>query len=327
MDAGPEAGPVPRALSWEECGTLTLDPDPAQPKRKVTGLAVSPDGRLLVGLAMVRGHAWRLADKLEDSTYAWPVETGNEMYAEFSPDGSLVAISGDGPALIDAASGEEVFSPALPPAQAPVLDGAGAYMAFFDFSLDGRRVAGSDYEYAVEVLDTTTHERLATLPSGGLNTGAAFSPDGAFVATGVPELYRTSDWTRVWPPTVTHEGPLDPTNAPGIYPLDNVVFMPDGKRLVVSKCITDSAGRQRCENDLFSVADGRHAGSAPVSGSRPAFSPDGTMLIGGGDVWTPRLGQVRHLGDFPTGVFSSDEELYVGTSDGLVKRFCAVASP
>lgn len=324
IDAGSEASPAPRAPSWDECGTLTLDPDPSQPGRRVTGIAVSPDGRLLVGTALVRAFAWHLADKLEESTFAWTVDTGNEVYAGFSPDGSLVAISGDGRALVDAASGTKVFSPALPPAAVPSLDGPGAYMAFFDFSRDGRRVAGSGYDYFVEVFDTTTHDRLAALPSGSLNTGAAFSPDGALVATGVPELYRTRDWTRVWPATVTHEQPLKPIASPSAYPLNSVVFTPDGKQLVVSKCIDDPIrGRLLCENTRFDVDDGRAVGDARVEGSRPAFSPDGTMLIGGGDVWTPRTGDVKHLGDFPTGAFASNDELYVGTSDGFIKRFCA----
>jgi WD40 repeat protein len=316
VDAGSKASPAPHPPAWDECGTLTLDPDPSNPAREVTGLAVSPDGRLLVGASFVKAHAWHLADELGASTYAWGVSTGNEKFAAFSPDGTLVAISGDGRALVDVASGAKVFTPNL--SAAPVLDGA--YMAFFDFSPDGRRVAGSGYDYFVDVFDTTTHERLAMLPAGNLDTGAAFSPNGSLLATGIPELYRTSDWTRVWPAAVTREQPTDT----GSYPVENVVFTPDGQEFVVSRCVQDLVlERQQCTNTLFLAQTGRAERPLPLSGARPAFSADGDLLITGGDiVWKLSGSDVTHLGDFTAGAFAPNDDVFVGTADGLVKRFC-----
>jgi WD40 repeat protein len=320
--SSPEVLGTPRALSWDECGSLALEFDPATESHPgVLGVAVSPDRCTLVATTLLTAQAWRVADDLAASAHAWTVR-GNEVYAEFSPDGSLVAISGDGRALVDFASGAEVFVPALPPSTVPDLEYPGAFMAFFDFSRDGRLVAGSGYDFAVEVFDTATHARLAALPSGSLDTGAAFSPDGTLVATGIPELYRTSDWARLWPATLTREA----TTVAGLegypHPLDSVVFTPDGEQLVVSKCFGGLDRDERCTNSLFAVADGRALGDLPLTGSRPVFSRDGTMLIAGGDVWTPATGRVQHLGDFSAGVFASNDDVFVGTNDGAVKRLC-----
>jgi WD40 repeat protein len=323
--SSPDASVTPRARSWDECGSLALAFDPATVGHsEVFGVAVSPDRRTVVATTLLTAQAWRVADDLAASAHAWTVK-GNEVYAEFSPDGSLVAISGDGRALVDVASGAKVFLPALPPSAVPNLELDGAFMAFFDFSRDGRLVAGSGYDFAVDVFDTATHERLAALPSGSLDTGAAFSPDGTLVATGVPELYRTGDWARLWPATVT----LDAATVEGHHPLDSVVFTPDGEQLVVSKCFGEAAivvlgldPNKRCTNSLSAIADGRVLGDLPLTGSRPVFSRDGTMLIAGGDVWTPATGRVQHLGDFSAGVFASNDDVFVGTDDGTVKRLC-----
>jgi WD40 repeat protein len=311
---GGAGGAAPRANAWDECGSLALDPAPlgGQPL-EVLGVAVSPDRRWLVGTTLMTAHGWRIGDKLEQSTHAWIVDTGDEVYVEFSPDGSLVAISGDGRALVDVTSGAKVFLPATTSSVLP-----GAYMAFFGFSRSGRWVAGSGYDYAVDVFDTATHALVSTLPSGNLDTGAAFSSDDALVATGVPELYRTSDWKRLWPAAITREE----ANDQGLASLDTVVFTPDDRQLVVSKCTGNLDRNERCSASLFSVADGKLLGGVPLRGSRPSFSPDGSVLIAGGDVWTPRSGDVQHLGDFSAGVFASNGDVFVGTFDGLVKRFC-----
>ena len=141
---------------------------------------------------------------------------------------------------------------------------------------------------------------------------------GTLVATGVPELYRTSDWARLWPATLTR----DAQTVEGYHPLDSVVFTPDGEQLVVSKCLGGLDRDEICTNNLFAVADGRTLRAAPLTGSRPAFSRDGTMLIAGGDVWTPATGRVQHLGDFSAGVFAANDDVFVGTTAGAVKRLC-----
>ena len=64
--------------------------------REVLGVAVSPDGNTLFTTSGDGALAHRLAATFQDSLAIWSGHTGLEILSEFSRDGSLVAISGDG---------------------------------------------------------------------------------------------------------------------------------------------------------------------------------------------------------------------------------------
>src|SRR6185436_6698384 len=74
----------------------------------IRGLAYSPDGKLLAGLAASGGvHLWDLASGQE--VKGWDTRTENGAGIAFSPDGLLLATSGaDGAAVWRSASGELV---------------------------------------------------------------------------------------------------------------------------------------------------------------------------------------------------------------------------
>jgi hypothetical protein len=302
--------------SWEECGSFSVAAAVNKPfPPRVFGLAVSPGSEWLVATTADNAFAWRVEQDFAKSTLAWTFDTGLEIYPEFSSDGALVAISGDGRAVFDIASGQPVLSLAPPPG---VI--AGCWTAFFGFSRNGEWVAGTGYDYSVQVFTVVTQALVATLPSGSCTSAAAFSPDGGLMATGVPELYRTSDWTRVWPRTVAREPEVD-----GLSTVDSVSFTPDGERLIVSRCHGDKLGRpDGCQNRLFSVATGGLVEPAlPFGGSRPSFSADGLWLLAGGEVYNLATRELRHLGAYSAAAFASNGDIFVGSTDGVVNRLCA----
>jgi WD40 repeat protein len=278
------------------------------------GISVSPDGTRFATTTGYLMMIWNIDAEFSASSPAWVARTGLDMYSQFSPDGSILAVSGDGRALFSA-DGSSMFR-VLPP---PSVSTCG--WAHFAFSPDGRWVAGGFYGFFVDVYDTMTHELVTRLPSSSCNSTASFSPDGALLVTGALETYRTTDWTRVSPENIVPvQGTFEDNEA-----MNGATFAPDGTNLVVSRCTLDSLsinGSRHCQNWL-STADGVARTTLPVSGPRPNFSPDGGNIVAGADLLQLSSGAVASLGpDITSAAFAPNRDIIAGTKDGAVVRFC-----
>jgi WD40 repeat protein len=279
--------------------------------QRIFGISISPDGNTLVLTNAQTAAAFRVAPSIGASTPLWQAETGVELYSEFSPDGSVVAVSGDGRQLLAADTGAALFPRSLP--TAPQLS-AGCGIAYYRFSHDGRRVAGTNYDYGVEIYDIASLELLATLPSAGCSSGAAFSPDDDLIATGQPELYRTDDSTRLWPQTI---GTRD-TNGFDSWSQ----FTKNGDQLVVSTC----DGVLECHHEFYSAKTGVVVGSAESTRSFAVLSRDGRFFVGRGSVEDRIDGSkslLRAEADIDAAVFAPNDDIIAAVADGSVHRFCA----
>jgi WD40 repeat protein len=287
--------------------------------REVLGVAVSPDGNWLFTTSGDGALAHRIATTFQDSLAIWSGHTGLEMLAEFSRDSSLVAISGDGRGVFAGDSGVRVFPPPTPSAALNI----GCYNAYFGFSGDAQLAAGSGFDFHVEVFDTKSRALVKTLPSVSCNTAATFSPDNSLLATSAGELFRTQDWTRLWPASTAPEAPPDSFNDG--EELTRVEFLPDGSGFVGSACADDP--RLSCTSKLYSVAAGARA-MATFSGTLlPSLSADGQWLVLGNSVQRVQGGRVTGLATGDSALitaagFAPNGDIFAGDDNGRLHRFC-----
>lgn len=154
---------------------------------QVLALAFSPDGALLATGSYAGGlvQVWRPVTGLWRPITGESVRTfrsagGGRVYAvAFSPDGRLLATSGEGGVvqLWDPATGEPVGK--------PLTRGAGQVEAVA-FSPDGHLLATGNHKDSVVRLWSATTRQLVAKPLVGHDdrvTAVAFSPDGSLLAT------------------------------------------------------------------------------------------------------------------------------------------------
>jgi hypothetical protein len=300
---------------WSECGSLALPADATATDRvivrDVLGLSVAPDGATAVVTDGYNATAVRIAPVFADSAPIWTSSTELEFVSEFSADASLVAISGDNRGLLDAAAGTLLFDPSPPP---DVHVGCG--VGYFGLSHDRRWAAGGGFGYDVEVFDVVTHELVARLPSSSCNSAAAFSPDGSLLATARGELYRTSDWSRLWPEAVDRDA-----SEAEVW-LTGVRFTPDGRELLVTRCDYPRSATS-CSSELRSAVAGG-GGSAPtsVASTFAALSPDGTWIAADGQLQHRRGARQVLAPDLGATAFMPNGDVLAAGADDRLHRFC-----
>ena len=278
------------------------------------GISVSPDGTRFTTTSGQWLLSWRIAEPFEVSLPEWTGdagtnEAGREVYSQYSPDGTLLAVSGTARGVFWADGRPALLAP-------PPKITHGCHYSHFAFSNDGRWLAGGGGDFAVDVLDAKTLATVAQLPSSSCNAAAAFSPDGMFLATSAAEIYRVQDWSRVTPERLNSETVRDGA-------LDGAAFMPDGRELVITRCAVGQIPYTTCSLDLW-TAGGRPEGIAlPLNGSRPDFSPEGDWLVVAGAVmplgtqqWQPLAANVGPAAFLPNG------DIIASRLDGAITRFC-----
>jgi WD40 repeat protein/transcriptional regulator with XRE-family HTH domain len=259
---------------WDVASEQALGaPIEADPGGSITGLAFSPDGKLLVVTA-------------NNGVRLWNPATGRPVGAPlpadavtFSPDGALLGITVDGTGLVrvrNLATGRLVGVPLRADA-----DGVAAV------SPDDRLLVTIDADdSSVQLWNLASgHAIGAPLPAGvdkdDTVAGAAFSPSGTLLA--VADL----NGVQLWNPATAHPvGAAIPGN-----PNDDgsdLAFSPDGRLLAIA----NYDGTVQLWNPLTGKAAGAPLEADSDAGGGVnvvAFGPDGNLLASGDADGTVRL--------------------------------------
>ncbi|MGH3287111.1 MAG: caspase, EACC1-associated type [Streptosporangiaceae bacterium] len=228
----------------------------------ITGVAFSPDGRLLATASYdetarlwdpATGHCLRTLTG----------HTGVVVDVAFSPDGRLLATAGNDETarLWDPATGHCLRT----------LTGHTGYVQAVALSPDGRLLATASGDTTARLWDPATGDRLCTLTGHTKGVwGVAFSPDGRLLATAGKD--KTA---RLWDPATGH-CLRTLTGHTGV--VVDVAFSPDGRLLA-------TAGKDKTTR-LWDPATGHCLRTLTDTGEiwGVAFGPDGRLLAtaGGG---------------------------------------------
>jgi WD40 repeat protein len=235
--------------------------------------------------------------------------------AEYSHNGSLVAVAGPRGALIyDVRHGFAVRR------LLPVVG-----LRALDFSPDDRLLAGAGNDGAVHLWDTSTGAPLGALPNGGPVWTVAFSPNGQLIASG-----GANGTARVWSvagglPLVAFDHPAGARR--GVL---DVSFSPDGTRLL-------TVGGDRFAR-VFDVTAKRPDPDLKLDNTTlvnaAVFSHDGRLIATAGGsatdvsvrVWNASTGQsafgpLRGSGTVNDLAFSPDDTLLAvaGSNDTIAR--------
>jgi serine/threonine protein kinase len=259
---------------------------------QVSGIAFSPDGKLVAAATGVGGGAyvWNIATGSLVATLNDPGGYGS-LWVAFSPDSKSLAIA-------DSDASAYLWDAATRTLTSTFEDPGGGSVYGLAFSPNGTLLVTADGNRHAYVWNIGTGKLAATLtdPDPGGLSGAAFSPNGTLLATadgdGRAYLWNTATDNRI--ATLTEPGGED---------LNGAAFSPNGTLLATA----DDNGNAY----LWNVAGGTLADTLTAPGSRGevhgvAFSPDGTLLAeadrdGHAFVWDVATGRVAGTFTGPDG--------------------------
>ena len=317
--------------AWSLCQTLTTERAPRAPH----ALAASADLRWLAILdAPFRDPALTGSNgadfqsvalwNLPSSTVALRITNvafGFDL--DLSPDGALVAISGDGAQVVRTqGSGAQPLSDSQviwaypPPADVP---SDGSWVRNLAFSPDGTLLASGRY-HDVELIRTDTGASLDKLVTKVSSPGVAFSPDGQYLASSTPSLWRIADATAVWSPQAS-----DSSAVCGVACVtDNwATFSRDGTLLLTQLAVGDGLTWDTTTTLLDTASGATLSSLGGDLPRRPTFSPDGHWILAGDRLIDAKSGQESPLGvPAVISLFLSDGRIAVADASGAVSLLC-----
>jgi WD40 repeat protein/serine/threonine protein kinase len=275
-------------------------------------VTLSPDGRRLASASADRTICIWDATPLSvgEGQESLTCKHDDEIWSvAFSPDGrQLASASWDKTVrLWDARTGNLLHTLARP----------GSVFTIFRlaFSPDGERIAvaatSTERTALVQVWDTRTGQEVFTIPDKSPPFFVTFDPKGRYLVKEGPGFT-----VKVWDARTGHEVGILGRHE---QPIWSMAFSPDGHRLAsastdgkVKVWAWDPTRLGKTQEPELQLS----AGITPGYGERVAFSPDGLLLVTGGEgqtvqIWDAKTGQARellrgHTGDVFAVAFSPD---------------------
>lgn len=327
VDAGASASSLPDESgdwTWQACGTVS-PPDDGCLDGSVGGLALTEDGRQLLQISGYCVNLWQVDPEFASSTPLWLTSKDMPLAASLAADASIAAASGENGGVFDGRTGELIFERYLSPdfnINAPCV------LVQQWASPSGRWVAGHGYEFEVEVYDTETFSEVASLPAGRCNLATAFTRDESLMVTSGPELYRTSDWQRIWPNEIVLEPELGVGSPDQVWTVEYVQFTADEQQVAVTRCDeSDGSNWVQCSLRLHDVDTGGSEGSdfwyvEPYLNwpPQPSLSPGGRFILVGGKI--VRGDSVTIDPDATAGIFTVEGDIITTRRGGTLTRYC-----
>jgi hypothetical protein len=322
-----------RRWTWEPCGTIrsTLVPPatecelggtlagghpfvPDDSSWRMTGLAMSADGRTLVSMGGVT-LAWDVRTDFSSSVATCVTNAAPEWpKVDVSPDGRWIAISGDGRRVVSRQGVPAAGFAAAIDVPAP------CFPIELRFSPDGAWLAGAGWSGAIDVFRMTDLEAIAMSGGGQLEPSAsllstcapenasssgvrtamrsAFTPDGRTLVTELGGEYTTDTWRVV----------DDPFGVPAPHGLRGGFEVSALGTTLVSDCDA-SSGTLAC-----------HPYGAPF----PKFSAEGHWIVAGATLEHVTGAAIVLDASALVGIFAPNGDVIAAGADNSLTRYCKI---
>ncbi len=297
-------------------------PSPPSPSSDLpTVLSVSPDGSRLAAATAGLAMLWRLAPDFAASVPMRWMSQGVPLEASFSASRGELVVSGDGWSLFSAGEGALLSVPPLFPNVPPT---SSCDFNLARFSSDGQWLALGGFGAVVVVLARDGLKPVASLPTASCQERGSFNGDGSLLALSGPELYRTSDWSLVWPAQIIPEPP--PTGAIQADIFRDVQFTPGEKTVLVSGCGAGGNLGINCAHAIYSVSDGALVQRLPqLNGTRARFSGEGNWIVSGNTVLHVPTGESVVFDPSATlSTFAPNGDIVAVLGDSSLARYCRI---
>jgi len=291
------------------------------PSISQTLLSISPDGsRLATGIANAAGYPllWRVAADFSASAPVRTVGQALPMEVSFSPSTREVLFSGDGWGIYSADDGTYLYG--VPPP--PDVPETGCWSSTARFSSSGRWLAIGKRGAQMGLVARNDLHEITVLPIAHCESRASFNRDDSLVAMSGPEVYRTSDWSLVWPAQIIAEPPRSGQNGIRDFFRD-AQFAPGDQALLVSRCDVP-AGVSGCAHELRAVSDGALIQKLPeINGTRARFSGEGNWIVSGNTaLHVPTSETVVFDPAATLSTFAPNGDIIAVLADSTLARYC-----
>ncbi len=256
--------------------------EPLSSYHTLTGLALSPDGKILA-VAGSGVQLWQTATGQRIGRALPAVSHGRYRAVAFSPDGTLATLGADGTARIwNVTTQQEIGAPMT-------VDRPGALTGAVAFSPSGQMLVTVGAGGQAQLWSVATHRALGKpMAAGPATTVVTFSPDGTRLATAGGD-----GSVRLWDVAAQQE--IGTPMTADAQPVYAAAFSPGGGTLATAGA--DGSVR------LWDVATQQEIGTPMTAGTEPvyaaAFSPGGGTLAAAGADGTARVWDVAFPANLP----------------------------
>jgi hypothetical protein len=286
----PVAPETSRRWSWRECGRIRPDASNElghEGNPSISSLAISQDGSILLSDAFGRVIGWRVAEPFDASQPLFRIGVEGGSMVSLTPDGRFGTASGDVRVVFETTTGNKLLQQGSETIMAPTP--VSCFDSEFNFSPDGRLLAGKHYTPVVDVFETETFSLLGQFETTGCAQGIAFSADSTRIVAPDGSASLEELLPKVTPESVSS---YDPS-------WTSLTHAPDGSFVEV-----------RCTE-------------GPCNGRRLGISDEGHWHVRGNTLRHVPSGEERVFDSLATeAVFAPNGDIIAGDGNANLIRFC-----